>query len=59
MGKKTNIFTGRNEVVAKVMFFTGVSVHRGEGVCLSACWDTRPPPGPGRPPQDQADTPPD
>ena len=32
---------------AKVMFFTGVcdSVHGGggEGVCLSACWDARPP----------------
>ena len=33
------------------------SVHRGEGVCLSACWDTTPPrdqtpPGPPR-----ADTP--
>ena len=28
------------------------SVHRGgEGVCLSACWDT--PPGPGRPPREQ------
>ena len=26
--------------------FTGVcdSVHRGGGVCFSACWDTRPPP---------------
>ena len=42
------------------------SVHRGEGVCLSACWDTPPwtrhttsppwdqahhPPGPGTPPE--------
>ena len=42
----TNIFTGRNEVVAKVMFLQvcvcpqGV---RGEGVCLSACWDAIPP----------------
>ena len=49
-----------------------MSVHRGEGVCLSACWDARPPPpdqadtpqtrqtppGPGRHPPDQADTPP-
>ena len=33
--------------------FTGVCLSTGgEGVCLSACWDTRPP-------QDQADTPPD
>ena len=45
------------------MFYRCVSVHRGEGVCLSACWDARLPPGPGRPPRpgrhplDQADTP--
>ena len=46
-------FTGRNEVVAKVMFFTGVCLSTGgEGVCLSACWDARP----GRHPPDQADT---
>ena len=39
-----HLFTGRNEVVAKVIFlhlfvilFTG-----GEGVCLNACWDTTP-----------------
>ena len=44
--------------------FTGVRLSTGgEGVCLSACWDARPPPGPGRPPwtrqtpPDQADTP--
>ena len=42
--------------------FTGVcdSVHRG-GVCLSACWDTPPPPGADTPSQEQtplgADTP--
>ena len=30
----------------------------GEGVCLSACWDARPPPAPGRhTPRDQADPP--
>ena len=60
---------------AKVVFSQACvknSVHGGEGVCLSACWDT--PPGPGRssgtrppkeqtpqtrqtPPPDQADTP--
>ena len=28
------------------------SVHRGEGVCLSACWDTTPPP-PGADPWEQ------
>ena len=38
------IITGRNEVVAKVIFLHPVchSVHRG-GVCLGACWDTTPP----------------
>ena len=50
--------TGRNEVVAKVMFLQ-VCVcpqgGRGEGVCLNACWDARPPqtrhpPGPGNNP---------
>ena len=52
--------TGRNEVVAKVIFlhlfvilFTG-----GEGVCLSGCWDTTtPPPRTRQTPPDQADTP--
>ena len=48
--------------------FTGIcdSIHR-EGVCLGACWDTKPsllgpdrhPPGLGRHPQDQAGTPQD
>ena len=38
--------------------FTGVCLSTGgEGVCLSACWDTSPPPGPGRHPRDQADPP--
>ena len=51
--------------------FTGVCLSiGGEGVCLSACWDARPPwtrqnpprtrqtpPGPGRPPLDQVDPP--
>ena len=45
--------------------FTGVCLSTGgEGVCLSACWDVMPPPdqaytppGPGRPPLDQADPP--
>ena len=40
------IFTGRKEMVAKVIFLhVSVihSVHRGGGgVCLSACWDTTP-----------------
>ena len=58
--------TGRNEVVAKVMFLqVSVCPQGGEGVCLSACWDARPPPRPGThtprtrqtPPPDQADTP--
>ena len=58
------IFTGRTEVVAKVIFLhlsVIHSVHRGEGVCLSACWDTplgadTPPPPSGHPPR--ADNPP-
>ena len=38
------IFTGRNEVVAKVIFLhLFVSLFTG-GVCLSACWDATPPP---------------
>ena len=38
------IFTGRNEVVAKVMFLqVCVCPQGGEGVCLSACWDAIPP----------------
>ena len=39
------LVTGRNEVVAKVIFLhlsVIHSVHRGGG-CLSACWDTTPP----------------
>ena len=57
------LVTGRNEVVAKVMFLQLCdSVHGGGGVvCLSACWDTpsakeTPPaketPLPRRPPQE-------
>ena len=59
------IITGRNEVVAKVIFLhlsVIHSVHRG-GVCLSACWDppgsrhtpagSRHPPGPDIPPGPQ------
>ena len=68
------VITGRNEVVAKVIFLhlsVIHSVHGGEGVCLSACWDTTPPrpgrhplgpgrhpPGSGRHPQTRQ-TPPD
>ena len=37
------IFTGCNEVVAKVMFLlVSVTLLTG-GVCLNACWDTTPP----------------
>ena len=39
--------------------FTGVCLStRGEGVCLSACWDAIPPSGPGRPPPRMENTPP-
>ena len=59
-----HIVTGRNEVVAKVIFLhLFVILFTGEGVCLSACWDTPPrsrhPPGADTPEQTspQADTP--
>ena len=63
------IFTGRNEVVAKVMFLqVCVCPQVGEGVCLSACWDAippqdgEPPPGWRTPPRwrtpSDGDTPP-
>ena len=56
---ESHIFTGRNEVVAKVMFLqVCVCPQGGEGVCLSACWDAIPPPGPGRPPPGTTETPP-
>ena len=43
-GYSEQIFTGRNEVVAKVMFLqVCVCPQGGEGVCLSACWDAIPP----------------
>ena len=56
-----NIFTVHNEV-AKVMFLqASVCPHAG-GVCLSACWDTTPPPPGADIPQEQTtprtDTPP-
>ena len=58
------IITGRNEVVAKVIFLhvSVINSVRGEGVCLSACWDTPPgtrqtPPGPD-PLQTRQTTPP-
>ena len=36
--------TGRNEVVAKVIFLhLFVILFTGGGFCLSACWDTTPP----------------
>ena len=47
-----SIFTGRNEVVAKVIFLHLLSFcsQGGGGFCLSACWDTTPsPPGAGTP----------
>ena len=47
-------FTGRNEVVAKVIFLHLSVIHsvHGGGVCLSACWDaTTPNPGADPPPR--------
>ena len=49
------LVTGRNEVVAKVMFLQVCVCPQGGGVCLSACWDAIPPDG--EPPPDQADPP--
>ena len=37
------VITGRNEVVAKVMFLLVSVILLTGGVCLSACWDTTPP----------------
>ena len=40
----SRIITGRNEVVAKVIFLhLSVILLTGRGVCLSACWNTTPP----------------
>ena len=45
------LLTGRNEVVAKVMFLlVSVILLTWGGVCLSACWDTTPT---SRPPPEQ------
>ena len=39
-----NVITGRNEVVAKVIFLhLSVILFTGGWFCLSACWDTTPP----------------
>ena len=55
----TLLITGRNEVVAKVMFLLmSVILSTGGGLCLSACWDTatptrrRHPCGQGEPPKE-------
>ena len=63
------VFTGRNEVVAKVIFLQRSVILFTGGVCLSACWDTAPPsrhpsqsrhpPGPDTTPPEQTHTPPD
>ena len=37
------LITGRNEVVAKVIFLHLSVILFTGGVCLSACWDTTPP----------------
>ena len=57
--KSPDIFTGRNEVVAKVMFLQVSVCPQGGGGCLPQCMlgCQNPPLGPGRPPQNQADTP--
>ena len=56
----SQIFTGCNEVVAKVMFLLVSVILSAREICLSACWDTAPQEGgtpqPRRPPC-QGDTP--
>ena len=50
-----DIFNGRNEVVAKVIFLHLFVILFTGGVCLGACWDTthpHPPPA-DTPPQEQ------
>ena len=64
---QTDIVTGRNEVVAKVIFLHLSVILFTGGVCLSACWDAHPPgtrhhpPTPGtrhhHPPWDQTPPP--
>ena len=52
------LVTGRNEVVAKVMFLlVSVILLTVGGVCLSACWDTTPPLGSRHPPREADPTP--
>ena len=52
------IFTGRNEVVAKVMFLQVCVCPQGGRVSASVHAGMPYPPGPGRPPRDQTDQPP-
>ena len=54
-----NIFTGRNEVVAKVMFLETCVCPQGGGGCLPQCMHWYPPPRTDTPPSpwDQADPP--
>ena len=52
----TELITGRNEVVAKVIFLHLSVILFTGGVCLSACWDTTPPEQ-TPPPPEQTNTP--
>ena len=45
-----NIITARNEVGARLYFHRRLWFCSQGGVCLSACWDTTPPPGTSPPP---------
>ena len=51
------IFTGRNEVVAKVMFLQVSVILSTRGGLQRTPPDQGEPPGPGRPPPDQGDPP--
>ena len=40
---ETHLFTARNEVGARLCFYTCLWFCSQGGVCLSVCWDTHPP----------------
>ena len=55
------ILTVRKRSLRRLCFYTCLSFRSQGGVCLSACWDTHPPPSPGpeaSTPLDQRQTPP-
>ena len=51
------LVTGRNEVVANVMFLLVSVILLTGGVCRSACWEGSTPPQEGSPPRKEAPPP--